>query len=77
MAKKKSSFTKLELQNLRKSLPITWKEDLAKKHGFAEGTVKNIMYGLGVNDEVIFSALDLAVEHKKYIESQKSLLGTL
>ncbi len=77
MAKRKSSFTKDELNALRESLPSTYIGDLAKKHKLVEGTVKNIMYGHGVNDEVIFSALDLAVEHKKFIQEQKNLIQTL
>ena len=75
--KKKSNWSKPELNKLRKSLPSNWKDELSTAHSLAAGTIENILYGSQVNDDVILSAIELAENHKQLIQSKKQIIKTL
>lgn len=75
--KKKSAFSKAELDKIRENLPAGSYDVLAKKFSLKATYVQNILTGHSTNDDVVLSAMDIVREYNEKIKQAQEALHQL
>jgi len=61
-------LSKMDLEKLRKSLPMEFTEATALKMEFSIGYINRVLAGTSKNDKIIYMALECAQNHKNDLE---------